>query len=390
MCSIVRAKTIREWTPVFSLMMSAFIFNTSELIPVGLLSNIGSDFHASESKMGMIISVYAWVVAIMSLPLMVAVSGMAYRKMMLMLVGGFALFQFASSLSTGYEMLMFSRVGVACMHAVFWGVVPLLAVKSAPEGKENAALGILVSGGAIAMIVGLPLGRIIGLYLSWRMTFCILGLFAVLIFVVLALWFPKIENSGRFPIMKLPSLFKNKLLASIYVYTVLIVTSYFTAYAYIEPFLGQVGKLNELWVTGILVMMGLAGLTGSFIFARFFGKMPRKLFVMAGFVTLFALAMLQPSAVSLASVSIVCFLLAASNCVFNLINQELIVNRIDANESTVAMATYSGLFNLGIGTGTYIGGIAINEMSISAIGFVGACIAVLGVAFGCAALLRKI
>lgn len=383
-------KTVKEWLPVFCLMIAAFIFNTSELIPVGLLSNIGEEFHASESKMGMIISVYAWVVALMSLPLMVAVSGMPYRKMMLMLVGGFAVFQFASSLSRGYDMLMVSRVGVACMHAVFWGVVPLLAVKSAPEGKENAALGILVSGGAIAMIVGLPLGRIIGLYVSWRMTFCILGILALLIFVALALWFPKLKSAGRFPIMNLPNLFKNKLLISIYVYTVLIVTSYFTAYAYIEPFLGQVGKLNELWVTGVLVMMGVAGLAGSFLFAKLFGKMPKKLFVMAGLVTLLSLTLLRPAACSLAIICAVCFFLGTSNCVFNLINQELIVNRIEPNESTVAMATYSGLFNLGIGTGTYIGGIAINEMSISAIGYVGASIAIVGFAFGCVMLLRKI
>ena len=61
---------IRGWLPVIGLAFSTFIFNTSEFIPIGLLSDIASDFGITESNAGMLITVYAWVVAIASLPLM--------------------------------------------------------------------------------------------------------------------------------------------------------------------------------------------------------------------------------------------------------------------------------------------------------------------------------
>ena len=50
---------LRQWAPVAGLTLSAFIFNTSEFIPIGLLTDIANDFHITESEAGMIITVYA-------------------------------------------------------------------------------------------------------------------------------------------------------------------------------------------------------------------------------------------------------------------------------------------------------------------------------------------
>ena len=61
---------LKLWAPVIGLTLSAFIFNTSEFIPIGLLSDIARDFHITESQAGMIITVYAWIVTVLSLPLM--------------------------------------------------------------------------------------------------------------------------------------------------------------------------------------------------------------------------------------------------------------------------------------------------------------------------------
>lgn len=385
----MKSNAIREWAPVVTLMLSAFVFNTSEFIPVGLLTDIGQDFGASEAKMGMIVSVYAWVVALLSLPLMVAASGLSGRKIMLILVGGFTVCQIASALSPGYWWLMLSRVGVACTHAVFWGIVPLLAVRTAPKGKEAAALSTVISGGSIAMIVGLPIGRVIGLYMSWRITFAVLGAIGALVFMAYVTIFPTVKSQGHFPVRELPHLFRNRMLIWIYVFTILIVIAYFTAYGYIEPFLAQIGHIEDDAITLVLVMMGVGGLCASYIFAKWFGLMPRTLFVMASVTLLSALALLKPATVSMATIIPVCMLMSCSLTVFNLSMQELIVSRIPGEGATVAMATYSGLFNLGIGSGTYAGGIVITTLSMSLLGYIGAAIGVVGVCVGCATLLKR-
>lgn len=69
-----------QWLPLVGLTLSAFIFNTSEFMPIGLLTDIAVDLHVTEARAGMLISVYAWVVALLSLPLMLLVARMEYNR----------------------------------------------------------------------------------------------------------------------------------------------------------------------------------------------------------------------------------------------------------------------------------------------------------------------
>lgn len=62
-------------------------------------------------------------------------------------------------------------------------------------------------------------------------------------------------------------------------------------------------------------------------------------------------------------------------------SQSEIVNVCDASDQTVAMAIFSGLFNFGIGTGAFIGGIVINTLSITYIGIFGGLIVATGALF---------
>ena len=121
--------TIRNWMSLIGLTCSTFIFNTSEFIPIGLLTDIARDFAITDTKAGMLISVYAFAVMILSLPLMILVSRFELKKLISSVILVFAVFQISSAMSTSYVMLMISRIGVACSHAIFWSIAAPLAVR---------------------------------------------------------------------------------------------------------------------------------------------------------------------------------------------------------------------------------------------------------------------
>lgn len=62
--------TTREWLPLIGLTVSAFLVNTSEFIPVGLLTDIAGSLGVTEAKAGILITGYSWTVTLFSLPLM--------------------------------------------------------------------------------------------------------------------------------------------------------------------------------------------------------------------------------------------------------------------------------------------------------------------------------
>ncbi len=363
----------KGWLPVIGLTFSTFIFNTSEFIPIGLLSDIAGDFHISESHAGLMITVYAWVVALASLPLMLAFAKTESRKLMLSIVTLFIVSHVLSGFASDFYMLMLSRMGVACAHAIFWSIVTPLAVKLAPEGKRSTALGIIVSGSSIAMIVGLPLGRAIGIYVGWRVTFLLIAAVALIILAILAAVLKKTPGESNFSLRKLPALLKNPSLLGIYLLTLITISGHFTGYSYIEPFLGQVAGMGNNAITLVLTIFGVVGLIGSFIFSRRYDAHP-GFFIKAAVTGICVfLLLLHAASFNVWTSVALCVLWGFSINFYNLVFQSEIIRNAPQG-TAVAMSIYSGIYNVGIGTGALIGGSVCDGIGISYIGYVGGAI----------------
>ena len=370
-----------QWLPLLGLTFSAFIFNTSEFVPIGLLTDIANDFQITEAHAGLLITIYAWVVALASLPLMLLVSKVEFKRLLLSVVALFALSHILSSVSSNYMTLMVSRIGVACSHAIFWSIASPLAVKVAPEGKRSLALSFIVTGTSIAMIVGLPLGRIVGLFLGWRMTFLCIAVLAALVFVFMAIVFPKVPNQNPVSLRNLPGLVKTPALTGIYILTVVAITGHYTGYSYIEPFMAQVAHLRESAITFALMLFGLAGIVGSILFSKKYDKHPVAFINVAVYGIVAFLYLLQPASISMGSTLLVCVLWGIAITVFNLVFQALII-QFAPQATSIAMSIYSGIFNVGIGSGALIGGYTCTYLSLGWIGYIGGTISLVA-AFYC-------
>ena len=367
--------TLKEWLPLLGITFAAFIFNTSEFMPIALLTDIGADFQISEATAGSLISIYALFVMLLSFPLMVLASKVEFRKLLLSTLFCFVVAQILSGIATSFSMLMLSRLFVACTHAIFWSIATPLGVRVVKENHQSLAMSVIVSGSSIAMIFGMPLGRMIGLYVGWRMTFIVVGMISLAIFIYLACIFPKVSQTKSFSFKELPTLLQNSRLIRIYVLTFLFATAYYTGYSYIDPFLQQVAKLSDNFITIVLMVFGSAGLVGSALFSKFYDK-KRSMFVSG--MTIFmaiALFLLYPSSKNPATILMLCAFWGMSATACNVTYQAELLKASSQDTSAIAMSIYSGIFNLGISLGTYIGGEVTTYFTVANIGYVGFVIA---------------
>lgn len=366
--------SLKEWLPLIGMTISAFLVNTSEFMPIGLLTDISNDFNMTAAQAGVMITAYSWTVTILSLPLMLLACKIEPKKLLLGTLTVFSTCQVLSVISIGFPFLVVSRIGVACAHSIFWAIASPLAVRVVSKEHQSKALSAIITGTAIAMVLGMPLGRMIGLNIGWRMTFLCVAVISFLVLVYLAFVFPKIENTESFSINQLPELFKNSRLMITYIITFLFATGYYTTYSYIEPFLQRVAGFPSTLVTITLMLFGVAGLSGSYLFSRYyddhrFAFVQTVLFGFAG-----ALGLLYPASINMYMIILVCAIWGIAAMAFQTSFQAEIIGCVSTAASSVAMAIFSAIFNLGIGSGTWLGGVVYTNTSLNFIGFVGAMI----------------
>ena len=364
--------TLREWLPLIGMTISAFLVNTSEFMPIGLLTDISKDFNITAAQAGVMITAYSWTVTLLSLPLMLVACKIKPKKLLLGTLTVFAVCQVLSVISIGFPFLVASRIGVACAHSIFWSIASPFAVRVVSKDHQAKALSAIVTGTAFAMVLGMPLGRMIGLQIGWRMTFLCVGVISFIVTAYLLFVFPKIENTDTFSVSQLPELFKHSKLMIIYLITFLFATGYYTAYSYVEPFLQKVAGFSSSLVTVTLMLFGIAGLLGSYLFSRYYDDhhfifVQTVLFSFVG-----TLALLYPASINMYTIILVCAVWGIAAMAFQVCFQAQIIGCVSTAASSVAMAIFSAIFNLGIGSGTGLGGMVYTNISLNYIGFVGA------------------
>lgn len=366
----------RQFLSIFTLGLAAFIFNTTEFVPVGLLSNIAHDFNMSAADAGWMMTVYAWVVAGMSLPMMLMTKNVERKKLLLISFSVFIICHILTVMAPSFSLLLMSRIGIALSHAIFWSITVSIAIRLAPADKKALALSCLASGTSLAMVLGVPLGRIIDDYLGWRATFAVIGVAAFLIGLAIFILFPQLPSLFKGSIKTLPLLYKQNEIKICYAFIFLIFAGHYTTYSYIEPYFKNFLGFETSHITWLLLVFGSAGILGSIIFSKLGDQYATPLLLSQ--VILITLCILLMPILSLSMMSLYTVLLvwsAGLMMVGPCMQVKLLA--LDKNAADMLMSLFSGIINLGIGAGALIGGTTIKTVGLDGITWMGGSIAFL-------------
>ncbi|OBX12150.1 MFS transporter [Gallibacterium salpingitidis] len=367
-----------EYARVVIMAFAAFVFNTTEYIPVALLTDIAHSFAMPVSEVGLMITVYAWIVSLMSLPCMLMTAKLERRQLLIKLFILFIVSHILSSIAWNYWILLLSRIGIALTHSIFWSITASLTMRIAPKDKKIQALGLLAMGSALAMVLGLPLGRVIGQWFSWRTTFALIGIIALLILFMLSRLLPHLPSQNAGSLKSLPVLAKRPMLLGIYGLTAIIISAHFTAYSYIEPFMLRISQVSASAATAGLLIFGLAGLLASLLFNLLYRLMPIKFLATA--MTILTASLISLHYLSHSEIALFILILIWGIGISALgLGMQMRVLQLAPDATDLASSIYSSIYNIGIGGGALIGNQVMQHLGLKHIGDVGAILGIIAI-----------
>ncbi len=177
-----------------------------------------------------------------------------------MLLGAYVLSSLACVVVHSYVGLLAARVATATSQAVFWSVVVPVAAGLFLAAVRGRVLSMVIGGGTLAVVAGVPAGTWLGQHLGWRWAFAALGLLGAAALVAVAAWLPD-DDPGAAGTEWGPAPDRRRFVALLGV-TALVSTGAFTFFTYLSPFLTDTALLSAGLLSLVLLIRGLAGLGG--------------------------------------------------------------------------------------------------------------------------------
>ncbi|WP_447035153.1 MFS transporter [Streptomyces sp. DSM 118878] len=280
-CGPPTRSPLAGWPGVVAVTLGLFSIVTTEILPIGLLTSIGSDFAVSDGSAGLMMTMPGLLAAI-SAPLVTVATARADRR--LMLCAFMAVLAAANLLAAGasnYWLVLVSRVLVGVTIGGFWSIGVGLAQRLVPAASVGRATAVVFSAVPLGSVLGVPVGTLIGDIAGWRTAFVVMGALSAAVLAMLLLVMPPLPPVRATRPAVLRGALRGTTARLALLLTFLVVLAHFGTYTYVTPFLEQVTHASPALITVLLLVYGAAGIVGNFIGGALVTRRPHLTFGLA-------------------------------------------------------------------------------------------------------------
>jgi predicted MFS family arabinose efflux permease len=341
---------------LLALTAGTFFAITTEVLPVGLLPAIGRAFSVSESIAGLLVSVYAIVVALLSVPLTIVTRRFPRKAMLLVTLIAYVVSNVLVTLAPTFAVVAAGRALGGVSHALFSSVCIGYAARLVDRAYIGRAMALVAGGVSGGLVLGVPLLTSLGTALGWRVSFGVLAVLTAITTVVIAFALPAVGNDNPPP--EGGAREGRRRLGVVITANGLAYLGQFVLYTYIAVvFLGT--GAGEVAVGPILIGVGACGLLGLWFGSATFDRSPRW----SG-IALVAVAALGMIGVGLGYPSFVVVLIAAAvwSAAYGAVPSYFQTSSVRAHPTSpeIAGAWVNATSNAGIAGGAAIGALALD------------------------------
>ena len=349
---------------VYLLGLVSFVVGMVELIIGGLLDLVANDLEISLAQAGFLITIFSLTFAIVA-PILLTMTQKVERKLLTMIsLSVFLLGNMVIVFSPYYSTLIFGRIITAASGSLLIALCLTLVPNIVAEQYRARAIGIVFMGISASLVLGVPVGLMLGNSFSWKAPFLLVSLLTLVSMIGVHFFLEKMAPNPPIPISQQVRTLKSRKIFFAQLISYLHLTGHLTFYAYLTPFLKMEMGLNGTWVSIVYLIFGIAAVIGGGlggILADRFGAKTTifsilVIFALSLFVIPFTTGMLPLFLLLMVVWSMI------SWCISPAVQSYLI--ELSPETAGIQQTLNNSAAHFGIASGSFIGGIVLEQSSV--------------------------
>lgn len=348
---------------VFILTLGVFSIINTEMGIIGILPLISTHYEVAITDAGLMVSLFAFAVAIAGPTMPLLFSRMNRKSAMLMVLGVFTICNVIAAFAPSFPIALLARILPAFFHPIYVSLALSVAQASVDKRDAPKAVSKVLMGVSAGMVLGVPIVSFLANATSLQvgmLFFAVTNLFALIATIV---FIPKQEASEKLSYGEQLSCLKLPITWLSICGVILINGSIFGVYSFLAEFLGTLTQVSDNVISMLLLVYGLANILGNMIGGKQLSKKPLRFvkcfpfLLMAVYIALFLLGALT------IPMAIIIFLWGVLAGAAGNINQYWITS-VTPKAPEFGNGLFLAATNLGTTIGTTICGLCISAMSI--------------------------
>lgn len=271
---------------LLALAMTGFIAILTETLPAGLLPEISHGLGVPESWTGQLVTLYALGSVAAAIPLTAATRGWPRRRVLLLAIAGFFVFNTVTALSAWYPVTLAARFMAGVAAGLTWGLIPGYARQMVAAHLQGRAMAVALVGTPIALALGVPAGTWLGDLVGWRAAFGFMSALTVVL-VIWVLWkAPDLPGQAKDKQRGIKDVFLMPGVRPVLFVILAWMLAHNMLYTYIAPFLVPANLTNH--VDFVLLDFGVSAFLGIWLTGALIDRWLRALVLLS--LGVFALA----------------------------------------------------------------------------------------------------
>ncbi|GAA2422020.1 MFS transporter [Streptomyces glaucus] len=364
---------------VYVLALGIFAMVTSEFVVAGLMPQMADGLDVTVPQIGYLITAFAVAMAAGGPFLTVAVMKLPPRDALMTLFAVFLAGNVLAATATGYGAMMAARIVTGVASQAFFGVGISLCVRLTRPEVRGRAVAVAMNGLMLGTLLGLPLSTLVGERFGWRAAFWAISALALVAAAVTLVGVPRLERAGDGGGFRAEiGVFRRPRLWLALSTSTLVIGATFSAFSYFNPILTEVTGFSAGTVPVLLIAYGAATVVGNTVVGRLADQhtvavLAVGLLLNAAFLTGFAVLAGLPAP------AVVCML--GIGLVGVTMNPAM-VTRVQraGNAGPLVNTVHSSFITLGVILGSALGAVVIDAWGLRAPLWLGAALALLGLA----------